>query len=420
MTTKKSLLLFTHMYPFGEGENFLEEEVHHLANYFSKIIIIPNELGPLHRPLPPSVRVETEFAEAIHNRPLKKIYKRLSAALSSGYTYKEIMDNPSLLFSPSRLRIFLYFVSQSEFYYTWLKSYLKRHPSLKNALFYSYWLHIQSHGISLLKKRDFPKLTQISRAHSYEIYLEDYPPCYHPFRREHLPSIDKIYTISEHGKQRLLNDHAPLIRSISTSRLGVKDPGFLNPINETDTLSLASVASLIPLKRINLCIKALEQLASAYPTKKISWHHIGDGPLDKELQSEAKNRLRNRIQWKFHGRVTSEQLYEFYRNTPIDLLINTSSTEGIPVSIMEALSCGIPILATDVGGVAEIVNEKVGRLLPGDPSPAMIAASIAELTCDGIQRKTIREEARKHWNDNYRADDNFDAFAKAISKEPLE
>jgi len=51
------------------------------------------------------------------------------------------------------------------------------------------------------------------------------------------------------------------------------------------------------------------------------------------------------------------------------LFINTSSSEGIPVSMMEAQSFGIPILAMDVGGVREIVGPQTGRLLQQDDPP---------------------------------------------------
>ena len=47
-----------------------------------------------------------------------------------------------------------------------------------------------------------------------------------------------------------------------------------------------------------------------------------------------------------------------------DLFVNMSLSEGIPVSIMEAISFGIPIIATNVGGNAEIVNDETGVLIP--------------------------------------------------------
>ena len=58
------------------------------------------------------------------------------------------------------------------------------------------------------------------------------------------------------------------------------------------------------------------------------------------------------------------------------MFINVSSTEGIPVSIMEAMSFGIPVIATAVGGTPEIVNNENGYLLSKDPSAKELAEVI--------------------------------------------
>jgi glycosyltransferase involved in cell wall biosynthesis len=417
MKKHPALLLFTHMYPFGEGENFLNEELPYLLNYFNEIILIPNQLGTFQRRIPKGVRVETGFAKSLEGNRFKKICKRLIAAFTSQATYQELAANPSIFLKPACLRILIYFTSQSEFYYAWLNDYLKINPSHANALFYTYWLHIQCHSIALLKKRKCPGLKLISRAHSYEIYLEDYPPCYLPFRKEDLPFINQIYTISHHGKERLLKEYESSIQSISTAPLGVRDPGFLNPHPESNTLSLVSTSALVPLKRINLIIDGLQQFCDKQPGRKLIWNHFGGGELADDLHRYAQKKLGSRIDWKFHGQVSSEQLLTFYQTTPIDLFINTSATEGIPVSIMEAISCGIPVIATDVGAVSEIVNTNTGLLLNTDPSPSEIAQAIAKLTHDKSQLKTLRMNAHNYWKEHYHAEKNYGGFAQKIHRE---
>ena len=66
------------------------------------------------------------------------------------------------------------------------------------------------------------------------------------------------------------------------------------------------------------------------------------------------------------GHYPNEELLRYYGSNHVDLFINTSSTEGVPVSIMEAQSFGIPVIATDTGGVKEVVTEGTGSLLPVD------------------------------------------------------
>ena len=71
---------------------------------------------------------------------------------------------------------------------------------------------------------------------------------------------------------------------------------------------------------------------------------------------------------RFTGPISNNKVFELYRTTPIDLFINVSKSEGIPVSIMEALSVSIPVLATNCGGIEEIVNNEVGYIISSDPS----------------------------------------------------
>ena len=70
------------------------------------------------------------------------------------------------------------------------------------------------------------------------------------------------------------------------------------------------------------------------------------------------------------------EILDFYKNNYIDLFINLSYSEGIPVSIMEAMSYSIPTLATNVGGVSELVNEDNGVLVERDSIAEEITSDI--------------------------------------------
>ena len=114
------------------------------------------------------------------------------------------------------------------------------------------------------------------------------------------------------------------------------------------------------------------------------------------------------------GYTTKEALISFYRDTPADTFINASETEGTPVAVMEAVSCGIPVIATSVGGNKEIVGERNGILLGENPSPQEIANSIFKLLDDPKATLAKREESRKVWMERYNADSNYAAFAERL------
>ena len=87
---------------------------------------------------------------------------------------------------------------------------------------------------------------------------------------------------------------------------------------------------------------------------------IGEGPKRKELEKFIKeSRLEGKV--KLLGGVPREEVFEVLEKSDIFVLI--SNWEGFPRSILEAMSCGLPVIASDVGGVREAINEDCGILV---------------------------------------------------------
>lgn len=135
------------------------------------------------------------------------------------------------------------------------------------------------------------------------------------------------------------------------------------------------VARLVPIKRIDVFLAAAEVLAAARP--EVRFCVAGDGELGDALRaSAAAGRLGSRVAWP--GFVTDTAgLY-----AASDVVALTSDNEGTPVSLIEALSAGVPVAATRVGGVPSVVDDgRTGLLVPpGDP--AALAAALDRLLGD--------------------------------------
>ena len=101
-----------------------------------------------------------------------------------------------------------------------------------------------------------------------------------------------------------------------------------------------------------MIIEALSKISH-----NIEWLHIGDGEELDSLKWIAKNKLPSNIKYSFSGYIENEKITDIYVKDGYHAFINVSETEGIPVSIMEALSCSVPIIATDVGGVSEMLHD---------------------------------------------------------------
>lgn len=101
----------------------------------------------------------------------------------------------------------------------------------------------------------------------------------------------------------------------------------------------------------------------------------------------------------------------------MNLFVNVSTTEGIPVSIMEALSFGVPVIATKVGGVPEIIEDgENGFLLAAEISAADVARKISDYNSMSSEAKvTMANNARRIWNEKFNADKNSGELIRNIT-----
>jgi len=172
---------------------------------------------------------------------------------------------------------------------------------------------------------------------------------------------------------------------------------------------VVSCSAVIPLKRLDLLIDALTKIEGM----QIKWTHFGDGAIIGPIRKLAHVKLDrlNNVSYQFMGNQPKERILNFYRTEHIDLFINCSDSEGIPVSIMEAFSYGIPAVARDVGGNSEIVNDVNGYLLSAHSSADEIAASIqcfVRLSQEDKSKKSAA--AYQTYHELYDAERNYRSF----------
>lgn len=91
-----------------------------------------------------------------------------------------------------------------------------------------------------------------------------------------------------------------------------------------------------------------------------------------------------------------------------------STTEGLPIAITEAMSYGIPVITTDVGGNSEIVTPETGILLPSDFNPKQIAGEIQPYIIDNDAYMQMRASAFNQWQNSFNANTLRHMFANSI------
>ena len=113
----------------------------------------------------------------------------------------------------------------------------------------------------------------------------------------------------------------------------------------------------------------------------------------------------------FKGYVSNENVQRYYTKEQVDLFINLSSSEGIPLAIMEAIAYGIPVVATDVGGVSEIIDNKNGLLISTDAQPEDIKKELEAFIKTYKQNaEEMRNSAYRFWQKKFNAKKNYDTF----------
>ncbi|MDX1371543.1 MAG: glycosyltransferase, partial [Nitrososphaeraceae archaeon] len=249
----------------------------------------------------------------------------------------------------------------------------------------------------------------VTRVHGWDLYFEVSEIKMLPFRSYISEHLDYIFPISEKGKQYILDVWKIKDESkVFLQRLGVKSA--LKPHSTKNKFTIVSCANLIPLKRVSLLLHALQHID--FP---ISWIHFGDGPLFKRMHEQVQL-LPSNIEVHLMGRVDNRKVLDFYKENKVNLFINTSSSEGIPVSIMEAMSFGIPCIATDVGGNYEIVNNENGRLISPNPSKKEIADTLTGFaTMEQEEWKEYSDHAYKTWKTKFNAEVNYPRFVNFLS-----
>lgn len=153
-------------------------------------------------------------------------------------------------------------------------------------------------------------------------------------------------------------------------------------------LRVGVFARLVPVKRVHLAIDAVAE-AQKHIRKQIALHVFGDGPLRHSLEAHARSRTEAQVI--FHGHTSVAPAYM----SRMDAVLLTSSHEGLPVAILEAMSLGVPVVATHTGGLPEVLGEgDAGWLAQGDDASGYAAALVDALTSSD-QRTAKIDRARQ-------------------------
>jgi glycosyltransferase involved in cell wall biosynthesis len=173
-----------------------------------------------------------------------------------------------------------------------------------------------------------------------------------------------------------------------------------NPDKREDNgFSILAVGRMTPVKGYPVLLEAFAEFTRCLE-KPTCLTIVGDGLLRPALEAQAAE-LGIASQVRFIGAVAPEQVPAYYQAS--DLFCLPSFSEGLPCVAVEAMACGKPVVASNVGGVSEVVDDQSGIMVaPGDPkalSQALLAATSRNWDPDIIRHKIVEEFSWSRWTE---------------------
>ena len=214
---------------------------------------------------------------------------------------------------------------------------------------------------------------------------------------------DVLITVSNLNKKKIIDLNIAHENKIKNIYSGIDLSLFTNKRNdefrkelnlENDHLLLGSVGRLSNQKDPITMIEAFGIISKPFPNAHLAL--VGDGELKgKILEKIDQLKLNDRI----HLTGNKNNPWSVYHS--MDLFIMSSIYEGLGRSITEALSCGVPVVCTDVEGVPEIVRDNITGILVPPKDANKLADGIIRTLNDMETAKKMAEEGRRFVNDNF-------------------
>lgn len=379
---RDSIVVLTRDYPFGTGEPFVEDEVSMLAR-LGPVVVLPAFAGRrrdrhTRRELPEGVYLD----ESLVDRSVGFIrYPRVILDLARA-AWRELRSQSRIFGSPRSMIRFAGYLYRAGRLLGWVDRVRRAGNAPCRVM--AFWSNSEAFGMALAARR-FPSIMFVARSHGFDVWEDRNPSSYLPFRHELAHASHRLLPISRVAAEHLIRTLPVDADRIVVAPLGVDPPLVPREWQGRKEVLVVSCSSEDPVKRLPLVAASIKAAAEGDPSRSWKWVHLGEGANRiREVIGDGAGNLGLELP----GWLSREEVFRFHRDRQPNCFVNLSSSEGIPVSIMEALSMGIPVVATSAGGTVEIVDDSVGALLPVDVDAMAAGAAIRRVIDEGEHLRT--------------------------------
>lgn len=402
--TDSAVVLVTGRYPYGVGEEFVTAELPYLKEVFSRVIVVPllkSESST--RALPEDVELlDWDYSSARSMIPALVTEATKAAVVeSTRRIWKSVPYTGAWTASAMRQAISIE------------RALVRALPPHTPTVFYGYWLSRNAAVAAQISRRWKGPSVAVARAHGGDVFEERASSGFLPGRCYLANRLARVFSVSQAGADRLTNylfDPA----QVTVSRLGVTPSDVRTPKAVEEPWVITSCSNAATVKRLDLIAASIAELVRR--GRRVHWKHIGDTALGDFSLQKVIDRYEIGSNVTLIGRVDLAEVRPTIGRENSHVFLNVSSSEGVPVSIMEALSVGLPVVATAVGGTAELVrNNREGILLACDPQAEDVANGIeAVLTQSPGDYECMKQRALERWQEVASAEKNYRGFSSEL------
>ncbi len=217
----------------------------------------------------------------------------------------------------------------------------------------------------------------------------------HRKRKTWVQMIDRYIALTEFARSKFVNAGLPQDKITVKPNFAYPDPGT----RTCDGSYALFVGRLSPEKGIYTLLDARCRSSVDLPLRI-----IGDGPSSAQLQSRVAASATKKIM--FIGRVPQPQVISAMKEARF-LVFPSELYENFPLTIVEAFACSLPVIASDLGAMREIVTDGQTGLLFRAGDPEDLARKLAWACAHPEQMRQMGKQARVEYENKYTADANY-------------
>lgn len=287
-----------------------------------------------------------------------------------------------LFFLPNRIK---------ERFYTWQLELLYKRAVQQHGrpdIIYTHYLNNTLKAITLRQKYNIPV---VAMEHWSRMAYHPIPKVAINTAKQAYPSIDRLLTVSSALKDNILQQIG-FDSTVVPNMVGKEFHYLTNNKGEKKFIQLITTGRLVPEKHFDMLIQAVAKISSLPLKLSI----IGNGPEMPKLQLLI-NKLQLTDKVLLMGHKSKQEIVALLQQSDIFVLPSQSETFG--VAYIEALACGLPIIATDCGGPRDIVTKENGLLIPTNQQTALEEA-ITQMSnnLNQYDRQSIADDCQKRFS----------------------